>query len=221
MSDSPQAVRPEDIVEAYQGKETLKLLTEALGDGDEDRRRRARDLQTAARASRNNEQDCQLLQNELESFSFVMGRFQERTAVLFSQIENARQDAYTRMVKAAINQRTEFSEFLLSDKVERERLLLLDAMKHVAGLMTAVRRDLRAAEIETDRCKSEYFNCLADFLAAETLRKAAAAAAFEGELAIDPNSGRSGEARKLAVHHLGRYREQKGEQRDATTPTSR
>lgn len=215
MTDTSEALRPEEILPELQALDTVRLLGEALEDQtDGDRRCRARDLQATSRAVIDSEGTQRDLAARIAHLERVMGILQARGATLWGEIQAARQErasAVLRLYSADMPDKLDISGLLQPGTEELERSVIIDAITEAGGQLVVLRDELRVAQIGHDLCLGKDYEALAGFLGGETLRMASGAVIFEGEIQLDPAKGRSGDARRKASHHLRQYAQNKAD----------
>jgi hypothetical protein len=92
MTETPEAKRPEEILPELQAIETVNLLREALEDQtDDERRRRARNLQATSQAVIASEKEQERLKARIAHLQRVMAAMQAHAASLFQQIQSEKQ----------------------------------------------------------------------------------------------------------------------------------
>jgi hypothetical protein len=215
MTETSEALRPEEILPELQAIQTVDQLIEAEKDPtDEDRRKRARNLRGTSQAVIASEQEQERLRARIAHLRRVMAAMQAHAAALFQQIQSEKQiktRAVLQLFESGLMDNLDLSAHLKPSTAEIERALTLDGVAGCGAQIAILVNQLRMAEIEHDRYLGEDFAALAEFLTSETLRMAGAAAVFEGELRIDPTAGRSGAARRQAAHHLRQYQQNKAD----------
>ena len=204
MTEIKPAVGLEDGLAAYQARETIETLAERLAVDDPV----AIALQERAQAWGEHNQELARQEAQYQDFVGMRGLLNQRNGALAAKIAVSDAEQCQAILNAAAEGKVEFSRFLQPDGLDKhERTAILNVLSHLDREAGATRREQQRLDIESDRVRGEYFSALADFLHAEIVRKSAGAALFNSEIVIDPNSGRAGESRRLAAHHLTRYRE--------------
>jgi hypothetical protein len=217
MNASPEAAAtatPDDIVAAAQFAETLKLIPEAVADADDpERRQRGEELLATSNDVGFNEEEEAQLNARIDQLQRVMAPLNTEAKFLFQQMETEAdtkgREALGLFVTAmdAGKPMPDLSKLSTPSTAAAKRLLILCALKAAAfEILDLNEQKRKLVKIGHER-KARYFESLSKFIRGEAVRKASGAVLFEGEIVLDPDRGRSGTAKRMALYHWERFRE--------------